>query len=320
MSEVVIQESDYGPNGLIASQVFAANHQYSGVVIYQRKSGLTERYAVDYATQIVCKRLHGEEEPVIDTPVMIEEPKPKTYAELHAECGLKVGDMVRITRIAASYENGWGDTWSRFMDKFVGTVGPISQDNGEEGFNIERAGNWNYPYFVLEKVGVEPEPQPAPSVPELVLPPGYGFVREGVVQEGDLINSMSNAPYQNNEPIGWIAVKPHNIGKPVSLYYDQEPLMAVCRPIAKPEPVEHITVITSDAELTSKPPEDYDGPPLPSGWLFVRKGVTVDYDQGFGVNFSPNKFSGYLVMGRNINNYRTSAGTVVIRQCEVVRG
>lgn len=76
MSEVVIFEQDYGPDGYMAAQCYAARQRFSGVVIYQRTSGESDRYAVEYALQITCKRLEPKEveDCVLGPVTMVEEP------------------------------------------------------------------------------------------------------------------------------------------------------------------------------------------------------------------------------------------------------
>lgn len=86
------------------------------------------------------------------------------YLEGHRNCGIKVGDRVRVTRKAESYEGGWGDSWESSimpevpgMDAYVGAEGVIAFDDGENGFDIdaglEKDGAlFGFPYFVLEKI------------------------------------------------------------------------------------------------------------------------------------------------------------------------
>ena len=85
----------------------------------------------------------------------------KSYEERQAECGLKVGDKVRILRKAEDHEDGWGDAWNHHeMDDFVGRECEILRDNENRGFRVyneELDEWWNVPYFILEKVSEEPE-------------------------------------------------------------------------------------------------------------------------------------------------------------------
>ena len=80
----------------------------------------------------------------------------KTYKERQDECGLKVGDKVKILRKAVNYEDGWGNTWSEaYMDDYVGRIGEIVGKHPCAGFTVfleEKNDCWYFPYFVLEKV------------------------------------------------------------------------------------------------------------------------------------------------------------------------
>ncbi len=83
-------------------------------------------------------------------------PRPLTYAERQARCGLKVGDIVRILTLPESGQNGWKAGMSGSMRHLVGTVHPITHDCKEYGFTVA---GWNLPYFVLEKVADAKAPE-----------------------------------------------------------------------------------------------------------------------------------------------------------------
>ena len=86
------------------------------------------------------------------------------YLEGHMNCEIKVGDRVRVTRKAESYEGGWDNSWAYSsipevpgMDAYVGAEGVVAFDGGENGFGIdaglEKDGAlFGFPYFVLEKI------------------------------------------------------------------------------------------------------------------------------------------------------------------------
>lgn len=42
------------------------------------------------------------------------------YQAQAAKCLIRVGDRVLVTRRAKSYEFGWGNSWTRPMNKYVG--------------------------------------------------------------------------------------------------------------------------------------------------------------------------------------------------------
>lgn len=84
----------------------------------------------------------------------------KTYIERQNECGLKVGDKVKVVRTALSKENGWGNAWVTDMDESVNkefTIRKISED----GIRFVEDDYFAYPYFILEKVSAEENPMVA---------------------------------------------------------------------------------------------------------------------------------------------------------------
>ena len=78
----------------------------------------------------------------------------KTYKERQDECGLKVGDKVKILRKVVDYENEWG-SWPKNADTWVGKICEIIGNSKSGGFKVfceEENDWWFFPYFVLEKV------------------------------------------------------------------------------------------------------------------------------------------------------------------------
>ena len=82
-------------------------------------------------------------------------PRPLTYAERQAKCGLKVGDRVRFVRAWQSSELGTTLEYisgTSGMNKEVGQVGLLTYI-GKEYVRVEFGKQyWYLPYFVLEKV------------------------------------------------------------------------------------------------------------------------------------------------------------------------
>lgn len=79
------------------------------------------------------------------------------YLEGHMNCGIKVGDRVRVTRKAEDLENGWGDFWAEDMDTEIGQTLIVVEDYKKYGFACQKTLDENdlyraYPYFVLEKI------------------------------------------------------------------------------------------------------------------------------------------------------------------------
>lgn len=84
------------------------------------------------------------------------------YLKAQAECGIEVGDMVKVLRKAEGGENGWNNSWvgkSHLPDdndiRMDGMIGQIFEVLGIDGHGIslEDSGgaDWGFPYFVLEK-------------------------------------------------------------------------------------------------------------------------------------------------------------------------
>ena len=76
-------------------------------------------------------------------------PRPLTYAERQANCGLKVGDRVRVMTLPEAGQDGWKAGISGSMRHLVGTVHRITYMHPEYGFTVD---GHSLPYFVLEKV------------------------------------------------------------------------------------------------------------------------------------------------------------------------
>jgi len=80
---------------------------------------------------------------------------PKTDKELYLEgqanCGLKIGDKIKVIRTTESRKSGWCQPWNDSMNSSVGKTFIIKDfGNDDNGFQLEN--NYWYPYFVLEKV------------------------------------------------------------------------------------------------------------------------------------------------------------------------
>lgn len=71
-----------------------------------------------------------------------------SYVERQKRCGIKVGDLVKITRMPDSQEDGWGDTTAPKMQELVGTYHKVTYDGRHLGLKV---GGFYFPYFVLQK-------------------------------------------------------------------------------------------------------------------------------------------------------------------------
>ena len=67
------------------------------------------------------------------------------YIAGQKNCGIEVGDTVRVVRVARDQEAGWLACWRMKAD----ITGVVEDIRGGWGIRID---GWNYPYFVLEIV------------------------------------------------------------------------------------------------------------------------------------------------------------------------
>jgi hypothetical protein len=81
--------------------------------------------------------------------------KARKYLKEHYASGLKVGDWVKVLRAAKDHARGWNNSWPSVMNKSVGKVLRIIEDNGVFGFTL-RDGlvmiGLAYPWFILKRV------------------------------------------------------------------------------------------------------------------------------------------------------------------------
>ena len=103
---------------------------------------------VEEGTQLQLQR-------VKEYGIILPKSKQDEYLENHNKFELKIGDKVKVLRIAETKENGWWTSWNNLaMDKYVGQILTYQQDLGGIGFRCKSQDGecYNYPYFVLEKV------------------------------------------------------------------------------------------------------------------------------------------------------------------------
>ena len=73
------------------------------------------------------------------------------YLAFHNASGLKVRDKVKITRKAKDREMGWNADWDSAMNVFIGEIGEIVEDYGNNGWEVKCFGNtWLFPTFILQ--------------------------------------------------------------------------------------------------------------------------------------------------------------------------
>lgn len=125
---------------------------------------------IDYANRDVRKRTLDRIDTTLYNPFISDEKdypfiirkKEPTYEERQSEWlkanNIKIGDHVRVTRIAKDHEDGWNNSWDDHeMNPSVNKVYDIIDVHDRYGIRLN-LGFWGYwyPYFVLEKVE-EPE-------------------------------------------------------------------------------------------------------------------------------------------------------------------
>jgi hypothetical protein len=80
----------------------------------------------------------------------------EAYKALQAECGIRVGDTVRIIRTAKRGEMGWavGFEWNREQKDALGVDLTVISDKGRQGFRLKtgRGEDVWAPFFALELV------------------------------------------------------------------------------------------------------------------------------------------------------------------------
>ncbi len=86
---------------------------------------------------------------------LLDAGQEELYLKHHKACGIKVGDRVKVTRKAGSHKNGWDNWWVENMDKMIGNLGVIINDGDTLGFKLSDESY--YPFFVLEKILLDPE-------------------------------------------------------------------------------------------------------------------------------------------------------------------
>lgn len=123
--------------------------------------------------------------------------KEKSYTERQAECGLKIGDNVRVVRSALDNENGWSCPWVSEMDVMVGNVYKV-EIICARGICLRHPNNgtwYHFPYFVLKKV-----------VSMGAAEKAYTERQEKCgIHKGDIVRVVRGAlPYEKDWPCTWL--------------------------------------------------------------------------------------------------------------------
>lgn len=87
----------------------------------------------------------------------------EAYLTLAQNCGIKVGDTVKVLRRSDCGELGHDCRWSSDMNNYIGKTFKVT-DNRLAEAGIVQLGSWYFPFHILEKV----EPQFRPYTPNEV--------------------------------------------------------------------------------------------------------------------------------------------------------
>lgn len=88
-----------------------------------------------------------------DLEKRIKECKKQAYIDYQKASGLKVGDKVKVTRKAESFESGWTCIWIEQMNDDVGQIFTITNiDKSAAGIMLGSGSGWYFPFFVLKKI------------------------------------------------------------------------------------------------------------------------------------------------------------------------
>jgi hypothetical protein len=128
----------------------------------------------------------------------------QNYEKRQRECGLKVGDKVKILRKAVSFEDGWDNYWSEGADTWVGKTGVIIGDSKVVGLKVfleEEDDWWYFPYFVLEKVEDNETPKHVEPVRQEEKKITFYSVFHDTGSWRDFFFITANSKEENNESI-----------------------------------------------------------------------------------------------------------------------
>lgn len=136
--------SDWGYIGWAIPAYTNSNITQSGIFRFSKAShdGYFKRIRLLTINQILCSdNTEGTKEMNLQ----------EAYKVMQANCGIEVGDTVKVLRKAKSYEMGWEDSWALAMDETVGELYTvISYDEEYKEFRLDN--HFQYPFFVLELV------------------------------------------------------------------------------------------------------------------------------------------------------------------------
>jgi len=121
----------------------------------------------------------------------------EAYKLMQKNCGIKVGDTVKILRRAESKEMGWSAVWMDEMDDLVGELGVVSVLY-DYGIDVTTNGDsWCFPFFILEKLKSAPPPDKKDEILNQFANTDLGWsgraIIEGVKMILDYVDEKTNA-------------------------------------------------------------------------------------------------------------------------------
>ena len=80
----------------------------------------------------------------------------EAYLTMQENCGIEVGDTVKVLRKAKSEEMGWSAIWTGSMSDLVGKTAKVTEfDKDRNGLSLND--DYWFPFFVLELVEKAPK-------------------------------------------------------------------------------------------------------------------------------------------------------------------
>lgn len=113
------------------------------------------------------------------------------YLAFHEASGLKVGDKVKITRKASDNEIGWSNVWVDKMDRYIGDIGEIIEDDKNDGWLVDVRGiKHDFPTFILQKIDEPAKKEEVKYVPEEILVKENSVVVNGCELTKELVGAI----------------------------------------------------------------------------------------------------------------------------------
>lgn len=74
-----------------------------------------------------------------------------SYLDYHRNCGIQVGDSVKVISKCSSYFLGWDNLWKPYMNDYIGQTRKVVSNGMEKGLGLDGSGFY-FPAFCLKKV------------------------------------------------------------------------------------------------------------------------------------------------------------------------